>query len=100
MTFDLYASGVYRAVEKAGGVAKLAAAIGVTRQAAYGWLTRGYAPTERAIQIEALYGIPRAELWNPKLKAVLTETSNAAARKGVVKYESRKVDPPVLDDLV
>lgn len=100
MTQDVYATSIYKAVEKAGSVAKLAAAVGVSRQAAYDWLTRGWAPSRRAIQIEELYGIPRAEVMNPTLRATLSSTSNAIARKGQVTYESRKRVTPAVDDLV
>lgn len=100
---SIYDTPLYRAIEAAGGVAKLAAAIGVTRQATYGWITRGYVPSERAVQIEALYGIPRAELWDPRLKNVLTGTANEVARGGRVRYQGRpKAAPeqPSADDLV
>lgn len=92
---SIYDTGMYRAVEKAGGVAKLAEKLGVKRQAVYPWLTRGWAPAARAEQIETLYGIPRNELLSPKLRAVLSGTANAKARAGKVDYQPRK---PVADE--
>lgn len=95
---SVYDTGMYRAVEKAGGVAALAEALGVKRQACYPWLTRGWAPAKRAIQIEGLYGIPRADLMDPKLKSELAGTKNKTAQTGVVTYASRKAR--AVDDLV
>jgi len=62
-------TGIKSAVERAGGAAKLAAALGVSHQIVYKWVARGWAPTARAAQIEELYGIPRAELADPQLAA-------------------------------
>lgn len=107
MTFDLYNTGIYKAVEKAGGVAKLAELLGVKRQGLYPWVRRGFAPASRAVQIEELYGIPREELMDPRLRAVLTGTANEVARTGTVLYQERArsapkapAEPPSADDLV
>lgn len=103
MTFDLYNTGIYKAVERAGGVAKLAELLGVKRQGLYPWVRRGFAPASRAVQIEELYGIPREELMDPKLRAMLTSTANEVARTGRVQYQGRtrpKTAEPGADDLV
>lgn len=49
------ASGIERAVHRAGGSRKLADQIGVTRQAVEQWQARGWAPLERAKQIHDIY---------------------------------------------
>jgi hypothetical protein len=47
------------ALEKAGGHAKLAIALGVSRQVVYRWLA---IPDRFAVKCEELYGIPRQEI--------------------------------------
>jgi DNA-binding transcriptional regulator YdaS (Cro superfamily) len=70
-------TGIKRAVEQAGGAAKLGAVLGVSHQAVYVWIKRGWVPNDRAVQIEQLYAIPRADLVNPKLAALFgTPTAN------------------------
>ena len=64
---DVFSTGIYKVVEKAGGVSALARDIKVSRQAAYVWLQRGWAPPKRAVQLEERYGVPRGELMNPLL---------------------------------
>jgi len=47
------------AAEKVGGMAQLAAELGIARQAIYQW-TR--VPVDRVVEIERLTGVPRFEL--------------------------------------
>jgi len=69
-------TGIKRAVEQAGGAAKLGAALGVSHQAVYVWIRRGWVPNDRAVQIEQLYSIPRADLLNPQiLQLIATQTA-------------------------
>lgn len=101
MTQSVFDTGFYKAVEKAGSVAKLAARLGVKRQACYDWLKRGWAPPARAIQIEELYGVPRASLMDPRLLTQLSGAKNRAARDGHVQYRPRGPKPASsADDLV
>ena len=65
--FDPCSTGLFRAVNVAGGVAKLAKLMGVSRQVCYAWVQRGYVPTGRAKEVETLTGIPARELIDPKL---------------------------------
>ncbi len=65
--FDVTSTGIYRAQAVAGGVAKLAKLMGVSRQYAYAALQKGYLPPERAKQVSQLTGIPTRELIDPKL---------------------------------
>lgn len=59
-----------RAVERAGSRAAFAEKLGVTPQAVCQWSRRGWVPPARALEIEDLYGIPRAELMKPSLRAL------------------------------
>jgi len=55
------------ALAAAGSQARLSQALGVSQQAVSKWLQRGWAPAERAAEIEFLYGVPRRKLMNPRL---------------------------------
>lgn len=60
-------SGISRAVRLAGSQEKLAEKLGVTQQAVSVWLRRAWVPLRRAQEIEALLGVPRASLINPRI---------------------------------
>jgi DNA-binding transcriptional regulator YdaS (Cro superfamily) len=64
--------GIDRAVEAAGTQAKLAEILGVTQQAVAGMVRRGHVSPARAIEIEALYGIPRRDLVSRRLADLLS----------------------------
>lgn len=64
-------TGIAHAVVLAGGQGKLAEELGVTQQAVSTWLQRGYVPLKRIVEIETLYGIPRAKLINPRLASLI-----------------------------
>lgn len=66
-------SGILHAIVKAGGFSQLARDVGVSYQAVQQWSSQGYVPLTRVTEIEALYGIPRTELMNPKYAAALAE---------------------------
>lgn len=70
-------SGIKKAAEAAGGGQQLATALGVSHQSVYQWLKRGWAPMQRAVQIEAKYGIPRGELLKPEIAALATSSADA-----------------------
>lgn len=98
----LYDTGIYKAVENAGGVAPLATKLGVKRQGVYPWVRRGYVPPRRAVQIETIYGIPRTELMDPRLVSRVTGSANDAAWQGEMSYKPRSevaetTDAPPLD---
>jgi DNA-binding transcriptional regulator YdaS (Cro superfamily) len=64
-------TGIKKAVDLAGGANVLAHKLGVSHQAIYVWLRKGWVPPQRAIELEKLFGIPRAELFKPELAALL-----------------------------
>lgn len=63
--------GIREAVRKADGGPQLARKLGVSHQAVYGWVKVGWCPLSRALQIERLYGIPRAKLVSPRIGRLL-----------------------------
>lgn len=66
-------TGITDAVINAGSQAKLAKELGVSHQAIQQWLKQGYVPVGRVTQIEALYGVPRERLLNPKYLETLSK---------------------------
>jgi len=50
----------------------LAKIIGCSQQNVGFWLSQGYCPPERVIEVEQATGVPRARLINPKLVDLLT----------------------------
>jgi DNA-binding transcriptional regulator YdaS (Cro superfamily) len=65
-------TGIKRAVDLAGGASLLAHKLGVTHQAVYVWLRKGWVPPQRALEIEKMFDIPRVELFKPELAALFT----------------------------
>lgn len=57
------------AIAKAGGIVLFAATMGVTCRQAYGWRSYGYVPVERAIAMEAVFGIDHRRLVAPDVLA-------------------------------
>lgn len=45
----------------------LAQKLGVSQQAVSEWVRRGWVPLKRAVEIEMLLGVPRAQLVNPRV---------------------------------
>lgn len=62
-----FRSGIDEAVYRAKSQTALAEMLGCTSQNVSCWVVRGWAPLERAIQIEKLMGIPRRRLIDPEL---------------------------------
>ena len=65
-------TGIQEAVEKAGDQKTLAAQLGVTQQNVSWWVGRGFVPLDRAVEIEAQYGVDRRRLVDPKLVDLLS----------------------------
>lgn len=63
---------VREACAKSGNQATLAADLGVTQQAMSMWVRRGWVPLRRAQEIEALTGVPRERLMNPRVRDLVS----------------------------
>jgi hypothetical protein len=68
-------SGILAALVEAGSPNALADKLGVNYQAVQQWVLAGYVPLGRITEIEALYGIPRADLIDPKYAAAMSGPS-------------------------
>lgn len=66
-------SGILAALVAAGSTSTLAKQLGVNYQAVQQWVKAGHVPLGRITEIEALYGIPRADLIDPKYAAAIAE---------------------------
>lgn len=88
---SVYETGIYKVVELAGGVSALGRALHVSRQAIYMWLTRGYVPLKRAIQMEEMYAVPRATLVDERLRSLLNgPMGSASSQMMLTPYQPRK----------
>lgn len=54
-------------VKDNGNPSRFARRVGVSRQALYLWMARGFVPPIRAVQLEAIFGVPRLRLMDPLL---------------------------------
>lgn len=77
-------TGLARAVKFAGGVTPFSRAVGVTHQAVYQWLRRGWLTPKRAEQVSALYGIPAADLLNPEITKLVRVADVADAAHDII----------------
>lgn len=59
-------------MDAAGSQTALAKAIGVSQQAISKWVRDGRVPPERALAIEGMFGVPRADLVGKKLRKLLS----------------------------
>lgn len=63
---------VSKACEKAGSQRALSLSLGVTEQAVCVWVKQGWVPLRRAQEIETLYGIPRSQTMNPRVRELVS----------------------------
>lgn len=66
---------IARAAAAAGGQCAMARDLGVTQAAVSKWYVRGWVPLPRAREIEALYGVPRTAVADPRVVDVLADTA-------------------------
>ncbi len=66
------------AIQKGGGIVAFSKSMGVTHQAVYNWRNRGWAPLERAIAIEAIFGINRYDTMDPSAARALIASPDAS----------------------
>jgi len=64
-------TGIQKAITIAGSQKALGDHLGVSQQAVSEWEKRGYVPVERIVEIEAEFGVERAELIDPRLRDLL-----------------------------
>lgn len=69
------------AIKRGGGIVAFARRMGVTHQAVYYWKEREWTPLDRALAIEAIFGIDRNLLMEPRLAHALA-TPNASIMGG------------------
>jgi len=67
-------TGIADAIVSAGGQGALARRLGVSQQAVSGWVKRGWVPVAHIVKVEAMCGVPRARLINPKHLFLITPT--------------------------
>lgn len=72
-------SGVRQAVAAAGSQVSLAKQLGVSPPAVNLWLRRGWVPLRRAMEIETLFGVPRACTMNPRVKDLVNLAQGVGA---------------------
>jgi hypothetical protein len=60
-----------KTIDRAGGIVAFRSALGLTHQAVYYWFKIGHVPLERAVEIEARFGTPRASLVSDRVGALL-----------------------------
>lgn len=63
--------GIHKAVEAAGSQANLARALGVSTVLINRWVQRGWVSSQMVPEIERRYSVPRQELIDPRLVALV-----------------------------
>lgn len=59
------------AIQRGGGIIKFAKSMGVSHQAVYNWMRRGWVPLDRAVSIEAVFGVPSESIMDPSVRRAL-----------------------------
>ena len=67
------------AITRAGGIIAFSKAMGVTHQAVTSWRQKAYVPLQRAVSIEAIFGVERTSLIDPQVASLLIAPSAPAA---------------------
>jgi len=65
------------AIARGGGILAFSRSLGVSHQVVYQWKKQGYVPTERALTIQYLYGMPYIDFVKPAFAKILTAPSAA-----------------------
>ncbi len=61
--------------------ARVAQLCGVSRQAVYGWFSRGHYPVEAALRVEAAWGVNAEQLVAPEVAQLLRGRRNNPIRR-------------------
>ena len=64
---------INKAIDTAGGIVLFTRDMGLRHQAVYGWKKRGYAPLERALEMEKRYGVSAASMVKPSIASALND---------------------------
>lgn len=72
-------SAIKEAVQRGGGIVRFARAMGISHQAVYHWYRRGWVPLNRAVAIEALFGVPSTDVMDPAVLRALDLRDAAAS---------------------
>ncbi len=72
ITWD-HMTGIQKCITIAGSQKKVADFLGVTQQAVSEMEKKGYVPEVHVVGLSAEYGVPKKELINPRLRALLDE---------------------------
>lgn len=75
-TKETRVAAIDRAIERGGGIVRFSAGMGVTHQAIYSWKRRGWMPLDKALIVEHMFGIPRAETVNPDIAKALQPSAD------------------------
>lgn len=68
-------SGIQVAVEFVGSQSELARRLNVTPQAVQSWVTQGYVPNSRVIEIKNMTGVPAHDLMSPDTVNLLLDAA-------------------------
>lgn len=63
--------GIDAAIKAVGSQVAVARALGVTEQAVSIWVKRGWVPARRAVELEQLTGVARADLVSQRLRELV-----------------------------
>lgn len=76
-------TGIQTAIDMAGNRLAFARSLTppITVQAVGQWVKRGWVPPQRALEIEALYGVDRALLIKPELAALIVRPNGNFSQK-------------------
>lgn len=60
------------AIERGGGIVQFSKSLNISHQGVYSWKKRGWVPADKALVIESIFGVPREDMMEPGLVAVMT----------------------------
>jgi DNA-binding transcriptional regulator YdaS (Cro superfamily) len=64
-------SGIQKAIAAVGTQTEFADQLGCTQQSVSEWMQQGFAPWQRAVEIESITGVPRNELVDPRILSAI-----------------------------
>lgn len=75
MTISTRIENLNKAIALGGGILAFSESLGVSHQVVYQWKKQDYVPTERALLIEHLYGVPYRDMIKPDIAGRLAQPS-------------------------